>query len=211
MAGQACWRKSRRATAQTQNAPWLWREAAPSASLVASRRKPGFPLSGVRDCRPGRQVLLFGFAYIRSPKPTCLEADSFGSHARDADRDKFSRGLDRQNEVELANWNILRFSIDKLKEDPLSAQQHIRRMMEQWYGEERPDLLALPLYQREIVRLAVRSVTPITNAMACECLGKKRTFVSEQIDELVKEGWLEPASGKQRIRSYKLGSRGRDL
>ncbi|OXS56850.1 hypothetical protein B1A99_18485 [Cohnella sp. CIP 111063] len=84
-------------------------------------------------------------------------------------------------------------------------------MMEQWYGEERPDLLALPLYQREIVRLAVRSVTPITNAMACECLGKKRTFVSEQIDELVKEGWLEPASGKQRIRSYKLGSRGRDL
>lgn len=160
---------------------------------------------------PDGKYYYLDFTYIRSPKPTCLEADSFGSHARDADRDTFSRGLDRQNEVELANWNILRFSIDKLKEDPLSAQQHIRRMMEQWYGEERPDLLALPLYQREIVRLAVRSVTPITNAMACECLGKKRTFVSEQIDELVKEGWLEPASGKQRIRSYKLGSRGRDL
>ncbi|MFC7151902.1 DNA-binding response regulator [Cohnella cellulosilytica] len=147
------------------------------------------------------------FVYLRSPQPTCLEADSFSSHARDADRHTFSRGLDRQNEIEFANCHILRFSIDKLKEDPLSCQQHIRRMMEQWYGEEQPDLLALPLYQREIVRLAIRSIAPITIAMACECLGKKRNFVYPQINELVKKNWLEPASGTHRIRSYRLVSR----
>lgn len=70
---------------------------------------------------PGGKHYYLDFAYIRLPKPTCIESDSFGSHARDADRDSFSRGLDRQNEVGLANWHILRFSIDKLKENPSPA------------------------------------------------------------------------------------------
>lgn len=157
---------------------------------------------------PDGQYYYPDFVYIRPPQPTCLEADSFSSHARDADRDTFARGLDRQNEIEFANCHILRFSIDKLKEDPLSCQQHIRRMLEQWYEEEQPDLLALPLYQREIVRLAIRTISPITVAMVCECLGKNRKFVYKQIDELVKTNWLEPASGAQRVRSYKLVSRG---
>jgi len=143
-------------------------------------------------------------AYVHSPKPTCLEADGFGSHARDADRFSFSRSLDRQNEIALSSWNILRFSIDKLKENPFSCQQHIRRMLELWYTEEQSDFLALPLYEREIIRLAVRSLTPITVGMVCDCLEMGRTFANKQIDSLVEKEWLEPASGKQRVRSYKL-------
>ncbi len=134
-----------------------------------------------------------------------MESDSFSSHARDADRGTFSRGLDRQNEIVFDDWHILRFSIDKLKEDPLACQKNIRRMLEYWYGEDNVSLKALSIYQREIMRLATRSATPITVAMVCRCLEKKRTFVRNQLCELVEKGLLEPASGgAARVRSYRL-------
>ncbi len=125
------------------------------------------------------------FAYLRLPRFTCLESDGFGPHARDADRDSFSNGLDRQNEIVLADWNILRFSTDKLKENPLGCQKHVRRMLEEWYGEDSADVSKLSVYQREIVRLATRSRVPITPEMVCICLDKKETFVLKQLRELV--------------------------
>ncbi|TVY03215.1 DNA-binding response regulator [Cohnella terricola] len=148
------------------------------------------------------------FGYLRLPRPTCLESDDFGSHARDADRYNFSRGLDRQNEIGLAGWNILRFSIDKLKENPLGCQQHVRRMLESWYGEESSLMQGLSIYQREIVRLAARSTVPFTVAMACDCLGKNAKFARKQLHSLVEKGILEALSGEQRITRYALTKRG---
>jgi hypothetical protein len=145
--------------------------------------------------------------YLRSPIFTCLEADGFSSHARDADRDSFSDGLDRQNEIVLAKWHILRFSVDKLKENPLSCQRHVRRMLEELYGEDSAAVNHLSIYQREIIRLATRSGVPITPHSVEECLGKKETFVLKQLHELVENGWLEVVSGTQRNRSYRLTSR----
>ncbi|QJD84794.1 DNA-binding response regulator [Cohnella herbarum] len=144
------------------------------------------------------------YAYLRKPKPTSIESDSFGSHARDADRWSFSRGLDRQNEIVLAEWNILRFSIDKLKENPLACQKHIRKMLEVWYGEDSSEMMDLSLYQREIVRLATRSATPITVAMVSSCLGRNEKLAREQLHLLVEKGILVAASGEKRIQSYKL-------
>lgn len=153
---------------------------------------------------PDGSYYYFDFGYIRQPKPTSLESDGFSSHARDADRGSFSRGLDRQNEIMLADWNILRFSIDKLKEDPLGCQKHIRRMLERWYGEDAAIAQQLNIYQREIVRLTTRSAVPISPAMVSECIGKGETFTHEQLRQLVEMGILEPASGNKRIRSYRL-------
>jgi len=151
------------------------------------------------------------YAYIRDPGPTCIECDGFGTHARDIDRYSFTRGLDRQNEIVLAGWNILRFSVDKLKEDPVDCQSFVRRMMEEWYGQERPGLLELPLYQREIVRLAARSANPVTVEMACDCLGKKEKFVRGEIRKLMEKRILEGVSGTKRICAYRLTIHGRQL
>jgi hypothetical protein len=153
---------------------------------------------------PDGNYYYMDFAYIRLPKPTCLESDSFSSHARDADRETFSRGLDRQNEIVFADWNILRFSIDKLKEDPVACQRTVKRMLGLWYGEDSDNIKKLPLYKREIVRLAISSTAPITPAMVSACLGKSERFAREQLYQLVQEGILEPASGEKRIRSYRL-------
>lgn len=144
------------------------------------------------------------FGYERLPKPSGVEVDSFSVHARDVDRDTFSRGLVRQNEIVLSGWNMLRFSIDKLKEDPLHCQRTIVRMLEHWYGEDNRALLDLPLYQREIVRLAMRSTVPVTPEMASLILGKGLKLTRSQLHELVERGWLENVGGDARIRSYSL-------
>ncbi|BBI35742.1 hypothetical protein KCTCHS21_51410 [Cohnella abietis] len=143
-------------------------------------------------------------AYIRLPRPTCLESDSFSSHARDADRGSFSRGLERQNEIALADWNILRFSIDKLKEDPYSCQNHIRRMLEIWYGEDSSSVQKLTIYQREILRLANRLSSPITIEMVSNSLGKSKRVARVQLHQMAQLNYIEPASGDQRVRSYRL-------
>jgi hypothetical protein len=153
---------------------------------------------------PDGNYYYMDFAYIRHPKPTCLESDSFSSHARDADRETFSRGLDRQNEIFFADWNILRFSIDKLKENPVACQRTVKRMLELWYGADSENIKKLPLYKREIVRLASSSTRPITPAMVGDCLGRKETFVLHLLHEMVEEGLLEPVTGDARIRSYRL-------
>jgi hypothetical protein len=156
---------------------------------------------------PDGNYYYMDFAYVRLPRPTCLESDSFSSHARDIDRWTFSRGLERQNEIMLADWNILRFSIDKLKDDPKFCQQTVRRLMTQCYGHVSPIVAELSLYKREIIRLATRSDGPITPETVGICLGKKETFVLKQLHELVQEGWLVIASGNKRIRSYRIRNR----
>ena len=145
-------------------------------------------------------------ALIRLPRPTGIESDSFSSHARDIDRDQFARGLDRQNEIVLSDWNILRFSVDKLKDNPIGCQNTIRRMLVCWYGDEEPYMRSLNIYQRELVRAAIRSAAPISIDGACQLLGKKDRFTRTILQSLVHMNLLEAASGTERIHQYQLVS-----
>lgn len=142
--------------------------------------------------------------YVRLPKPTCLESDGFGIHARDAGRDTFSRGLERRNTIVLSDWHILRFSIDKLKEDPGYSQRTLRKMLESWYGEDSMRMKGLNVYERETYRLATRSIIPIQPADVRDCLGKSDRFARDLLHGMVAKGILESASGVSRVTSYRL-------
>ena len=145
-------------------------------------------------------------AYIRNPKSTAIEADGYNPHARDIDRDQFSRALDRQNEIVLADWNILRFSIDKLKDNPVDCQRTVRKMLVNWYGEEHPFMQGLNIYQRELMRMAIRSSVLISVEEASSLLNKKERFTRETLQSLVKLNLFEAASGTSRIHKYRLSS-----
>jgi hypothetical protein len=145
-------------------------------------------------------------AYVRKPDPTALESDSFGSHARDVDRDQFSHNLDRQNEIVLSNWNILRLATDKLKDNPVACQNVIRRMLVIWYGEESPIMDKLNIYQRELVRRVTRSAEPLSIQEACTILGKKEKFTRTQLHSLLELDLLESAilGERERVHYFKL-------
>ena len=145
-------------------------------------------------------------AYIRTPRPTAIESDSFGSHARDIDRDQFARGLDRQNEIVLSDWNILRFSTDILKENPAACQNVIRRMLVNWYNEASAIMNGLNIYQRELVRYVTRSTAPLSIQDACAILGKKEKFTRMQLHSLLDLDLLESAIlvERERIHYFRL-------
>ncbi len=148
------------------------------------------------------------YAYMRSPKPTVIEADGFNPHARGADRRTFRNDRRRQNALVLAGWNILRFSVDDMKEDPEHCRGTLRIMLENWYGEESREWADLPLPKREIVRLAARSSEPIRASDAASIIGFGMTYTRKLLWELVEEGWLEPAAGRVRIHRFRLAQKG---
>ena len=128
------------------------------------------------------------------------------SHIRDVDRDQFARGLDRQNEIVLCDWNILRFSTDKLKENPYACQKVIHRMLVNLYNEENTLMKELNIYQRELVRRVTRSTAPLSIQDACAILGKKEKFTRTQLHSLLELDILESATSgeRERIHYFKL-------
>lgn len=148
----------------------------------------------------------FDFAYLAQPRPTALESDGFGTHARDLDRDQFSWNLDRQNEMVLAEWNVLRFSHDKLKTAPLACQQKIRRLFSVYYEAIGLQRISLNLYQRELIRYLRQTGASFSMQEACAVLGKGETFTRTQLRLLLELGVLESAIGgeRERVHYYRL-------
>lgn len=143
-------------------------------------------------------------AYVRYPYPTAIEKDGFGTHARDADRYNFKRGLRRQNSIVLDDWNILRFSFDDVRDDPEYCRRTLRRMLERWYGDQEDEVERLPLYQREILRVVSKSATPVQPHEIAKALDVGIKMAYRLLHGLVEAGWLETASGTERVHTYRL-------
>jgi len=171
-----------------------------------------WPLFGQFDCLfPEHEVpharnssYYLDYAYIRPPHRINWEIDDFGSHAKTITRRGFDYERDRQNYLQLDGWNIYRFTLDALKERPLQCRQFIQQVMGRLYGTN-PDASHLTLKQREIIRLALRTHTPITPAEVCEQVGVKSQHARKLLQDMVKQRLLKAHSGKKRIRSYSLG------
>lgn len=158
----------------------------------------------VFDFRDGVRYL--DFAYLRGYRKVNIEVDSFGAHSRD-DRRKFSDDLQRQNHLVLDGWTVIRFSFEDVKDKPRQCQQIIQQMLGKLFGGSADVAFeALPLKQREIVRLAVRSNQPITPGEVSKLVGISNKYAHVLLQQLVEGGILLPASGNLRIRSYKLNS-----
>lgn len=152
----------------------------------------------------GKFYYYLDLAYVRAPKPTNLEFDGFTVHARHIDRRNFSKSRRRQNAIALGGWNILRFSVDDIRDDPAYCRQILRLMLERWYGEEREEWSQLTMPQREIMRLACRSAGPIRVVDVRNVTGLGDRHTRKLLHQLLERGLLEPSSGNERITSYQV-------
>jgi very-short-patch-repair endonuclease len=75
----------------------------------------------VDDFKDGKRYL--DFAYLRSRIRVSFEIDGYGPHLKNIGRRQFSDNLDRQNQLVLDGWIILRFSYDQVIEKPRRCQQ----------------------------------------------------------------------------------------
>ncbi|GAE25370.1 hypothetical protein JCM9140_1361 [Halalkalibacter wakoensis JCM 9140] len=157
----------------------------------------------VNDFKDGKRYL--DFAYIRPAIQICLEIDGYGPHLQNISRWQFSDSLERQNQLVIDGWTVIRFSYDQVKEKPRRCQQIIQQAIGRWLGDEL-DHTTLSLVEKEVLRLAISSgeaISPIKVEKHLKLSGKT---VRKVLSQLVDKKMLLPASGTVRVRSYRLGN-----
>lgn len=157
----------------------------------------------VNDFKDGKRYL--DFAYIRPAIRICIEIDGYGPHLKNISRWQFSDSLERQNQLVIDGWTVLRFSYDQIKENPRRCQQIVQQVIGRWLGDEL-DQTTLTIVEREVLRLAIRKGEPITPIEVGKYLELSDKTVKRILSRLVDKKMLFPASGSVRIRSYRLGN-----
>lgn len=115
----------------------------------------------VNDFKDGKRYL--DFAYIRPGIRICLEIDGYGPHLKNISRWQFSDSLERQNQLVIDGWAVIRFSYDQVKEKPRRCQQIVQQVIGRWLGDEL-DQTSLTFLEKEVLRLAIQkgeTISPI--------------------------------------------------
>ncbi|WP_342430064.1 DNA-binding response regulator [Neobacillus sp. FSL H8-0543] len=156
----------------------------------------------VNDFKDGKRYL--DFAYIRPAIRICLEIDGYGPHLKDISRWQFSDSLERQNQLVIDGWTVIRFSYDQVNEKPRRCQQIVQQVIGRWLGDEL-DQTTLSLVEKEVLRLAIRKGVAIFPIEVEKYLKLSDKTVKKVLSQLVTKKMLFPASGTVRVRSYRLG------
>lgn len=156
----------------------------------------------VNDFKDGKRYL--DFAYIRPVIRICFEIDGYGPHLMNISRWQFSDSLERQNQLVIDGWTVIRFSYDQVKEKPRRCQQVVQQMIGRRLGDEM-DQTSLSFVEKEVLRLAIRKGEAISPIEVEKYLKLSDKTVKKILYQLVDKKLLIPASGTMRIRSYRLG------
>ncbi|MGD6843992.1 BlaI/MecI/CopY family transcriptional regulator [Bacillus infantis] len=110
----------------------------------------------------------------------------------------------RQNQLVIDRWTVIRFSFDQVKENPRSCQQVVQQVIGKWLGDEL-DQTSLSFLEKEVLRLVIRKEDDISPKEVEKHLKLSAKTVKKVLSQLVEKKMLIPASGTQRIRSYRVG------
>ncbi|MBD8071616.1 DNA-binding response regulator [Bacillus sp. PS06] len=155
----------------------------------------------VDDFKDGKRYL--DFAYIRPGIRICIEVDGYGPHLRNISRWQFSDNLERQNQLVIDGWTVIRFSYDQVNEKPRRCQQIVQQVIGRWLGDEL-DESSLTIFEKEVIRIAVRKGVAISPKEVEKYLKLSDKTVRKVLSQLVEKRILIPASGIKRVRSYRL-------
>ncbi|MDR7075701.1 very-short-patch-repair endonuclease [Neobacillus niacini] len=156
----------------------------------------------VDDFKDGKRYL--DFAYIRPAIRICLEVDGYGPHLKNISRWQFSDNLERQNQLVIDGWTVIRFSYDQVNEKPRRCQQIVQQVIGRCLGDEL-DQTSLSFLEKEVLRLAIRKGEAISPIEVEKYLKLSDKTLKKVLSQLVDKKMLIPASGIRRVRSYRLG------
>lgn len=161
-----------------------------------------YPQYEIRDFKEGRRYI--DFAYIHGHFRIAIEIDGMGPHWKDITQEKFSDHCQRQNHLVIDGWYVLRFAYKDVRYTPRLCQQTIQQLIGRLTGDESASLCELKIIDREIVQLALSRACPITAKEVATHVHLRKHATIQHLKQLTDAGWLEPASGAQRIRSYRI-------
>lgn len=156
----------------------------------------------VDDFKDGKRYL--DFAYIRPALRICFEVDGYGPHLKNISRWQFSDSMERQNQLVIDGWTVIRFSYDQVNEKPRRCQQIVQQVIGRRLGDEL-DQTTLSIFEKEVLRFVIRKGEAVSPIEVQKYLKLSDKTVKKILSILVDKKVLYPAAGIKRVRSYRLG------
>lgn len=163
----------------------------------------------VQDFKDGSRFL--DFAYIRHELGLyiCIEIDAYGTHLRNLSRWEYDDHVDRQNDLVMDDWKVLRFTHDRIKDKPRQCQQKLLQAFGKWNVERSAKIADNPLDQT-IVQLLENYKTPHTITEIAHKLGWRRNTIAKRIRFMITQGdILQTNSGARRHKRFMINQNSR--
>lgn len=140
-----------------------------------------------------------------------FELDGYTTHARDVTSERFDDHMERQNDLLLHGWFLLRFSSGMVIRKPEVCQRQLMQGLARWHYL-RPGAFPVEsgeswrtVRQTRIVRLALRNGGMVTPAEVARVFRVANQTAINWLRELCGQGMMDPErTGEGRVRSYRL-------
>ncbi|WDL98058.1 helix-turn-helix domain-containing protein [Alicyclobacillus sp. ALC3] len=147
------------------------------------------------------------FAYIRPTFRVAVEIDGMETHVRDVTQQEFIDHLQRQNDLVIDDWRVIRFAYEQVRQQPRSCQKTLTQLIAHLSSEVEDGMVGLPLIDRVVLRNArIQGGTVTAEALRAQMNVPARTL-SRHLKHLEELGWVERVSGTERGRVYRVKSR----
>lgn len=154
------------------------------------------------DFKDGSRFL--DFAYIKDGLMLCIEIDAFGTHHSKLSRWQFDDNLDRQNDLVLDDWKVLRFSTDQVTDNPRHCQQKIRLALGKWGAVKSAAPVENPI-DHAIVKLLESRGTALSPIEIARVLQWSNRTIAKHLKTLSEDKIVLPVKpGLKRISRYIL-------
>ncbi|MFC3798490.1 transcriptional regulator [Cohnella sp. GCM10012308] len=161
-----------------------------------------YPEWEVRDFGGGYRYV--DLAYMPGGAKGAIEIQGYGPHARDLDVRRFKDLCRRHCLMALDGWTLLPIAYPSIVEDPGQCQQLVLAFIGHFVASE--SSFSLNWLEAETIRLARRLPRPIKPLELAGHLRVSDRHARRVLNRLVGLQLLEPASGSERVRAYRLRS-----
>lgn len=137
-----------------------------------------------------------------------LECDGFVAHGELLTRDRFTFERMRVRSTVLQGIRYAPFSYDEMDKKPEACQRFMYELLGRFGSSPGSQLLTLPLYEREVLRLGWAKGAPFTLMDICACLQVQDDTARKVAKRMMEAELLAPVgSGTKRFHMYRLTSK----
>lgn len=139
-----------------------------------------------------------------------FELDGYTTHARDVSVEQFDDHTERQNDLLLHGWFLLRFTSGMVMNKPEVCQRQLMQALGRWHYLRSGafpigDVDRYMARRSKIIRLAIRNGGGIRPADVAEAFSVSNQTAGSWLRDLCDQGMMIPdKDGMRRVRKYKL-------
>lgn len=148
---------------------------------------------------------------VYRPLQFAFESEGFVPHAEGITRDRFSFERGRARTMALNGLKYIPFSWDELDSRPDACRRSVYELVGRYSGSDDRAMRELTVYEREVIRYALRIQRPFRLEDVCYCLQLGVVTSRKILRGLWEKRLIRPESkGKIKIWSYELADRAKE-